>query len=103
MKSKIKVRFYKTLSAYYDEKCCRRQSNTFHSEEFYLSINAHGIRKSSHKVSFLTNNLQTKLQIKNMNENYFDLYYIVFKNMLEKENKEKCEISSDLFQALYPI
>ena len=41
--------------------------------------NAQGISKIYHEVLLLVKFLQTKPQVKNVNINYFDLYYTVFK------------------------
>ena len=37
--------------------------------------NAQGVSKSYHEVLLLMKFLQTKPQVKNMNINYYDLYY----------------------------
>ena len=47
--------------------------------------NAQGISKIYHEVLKLMKFLQTKGQVKNMNINYYDLYYTVIKNRKEKE------------------
>ena len=41
--------------------------------------NARGISKIYHEVLLLMKFLQTKPQVKNMNINYYDLYYTVIK------------------------
>ena len=48
--------------------------------------NAQGISKIYHEVLLLMKFLQTKPQVKNMNINYFDLYYTVIK--IRDENKD---------------
>ena len=47
--------------------------------------NAESISKMYHEVLMLMKLLQTKPQAKNMNINYYDLYYTVTKNRDEKE------------------
>ena len=44
-----------------------------------FSRNAQGKSKIYHEVFLLTKFLQTKPQVKNMNINYYDLYYTVIK------------------------
>ena len=48
--------------------------------------NAQGISKIYHEVLLLMKFLQTKSQVKNMNINYFDLYYTVKKTRDENED-----------------
>ena len=51
-----------------------------------FSRNAQGISKIYHEVLLLMNFLQTKPQIKEMNINYYDLYYTVIR--IRDENKD---------------
>ena len=51
-----------------------------------FSKNAQGISKIYHEVLLLMKFLQTKPQVKNMNINYYDLYYTVIK--VRDENKD---------------
>ena len=53
--------------------------------EDLFSKNAQGNSKIYHEVLLLMKFLQTKPQVKNMNVNYYDLYYTVIKNRGEKE------------------
>ena len=46
---------------------------------------AQSISKIYHGMLLLTKNLQTKPQVKNMNTNYYDLYYTVIENRDERE------------------
>ena len=46
----------------------------FKFEEALLSKNAQGISKIYHEVLLLMKILETKLQVKNMNLKYYDLY-----------------------------
>ena len=50
-----------------------------------LLKNAQGTSKIYHQVLLLMKFLQTKPQVKNMNINYYDLYYTVIKNRGAKE------------------
>ena len=52
----------------------------FQTQEDPCAKNAQGISKSYHEVLLLMKFLQTKPQVKNMNNNYYDLYYTVIKN-----------------------
>ena len=54
-------------------------------DEDPFSKNAPGINKIYHEVLMLMKFLQTKPQVKNMNFNYYDLYYTVIKDRDEKE------------------
>ena len=83
LKGKTKLKFYKNISDYYIEMK-NKNFQTNHQDPF--SINAHGIHKIYHEVLLLMKFLQTKPQIKNMNINYYDLYYTVIKT--RDENKD---------------
>ena len=48
-------------------------------DEDPFAKNAQGISKIYHEVLKLMKFLQTKRQVKNMNINYYDLYYTVIK------------------------
>ena len=54
-------------------------------DEENFARNAKAISKIYHEVLLLMKLLQTKPQVKNMNNNYYDLYYTVIKNRKEKE------------------
>ena len=54
-------------------------------DEEPFAKNAQGINKIYHEVLFLMKFPQTKPQVKNMNNIYYDLYYTVIKNRDEKE------------------
>ena len=84
LKGKIKLKFYKNLSNYYDEM----KHRNFQIQEDTFAKNAQGISKIYHEVLLLLKFLQTKLQVKNMNINYYDLYYTVIKSRKEKDNNE---------------
>ena len=73
LKSKTKLFFFKNKNKYYDKLNIRMDEDPF-------AKNAQSISKIYHEVLLLMKFLQTKLQVKNMNNNYFDLYYTVIKN-----------------------
>ena len=81
LKGKTKIKCYKNISIYYDEM----KNVIFQTQEDPFSKNAQGISKIYHEVLLLMKFLQTKPQVKNMNINYYDLYYTVIKNRKEKE------------------
>ena len=58
----------------------------FQSQQDPLSKNAQGISKFYHEVLLLRKVLQTKPQIKNINNIYYDLYYTVIKT--RDENRD---------------
>ena len=51
-----------------------------------FSINAQGIAKIYHEIILLMEFLQNKVDNKNMNINYYDLYYTVIKTRNENKN-----------------
>ena len=75
---KTKIKFYKNISNYYDNMNIRFDEDPF-------AKNAQGINKIYQEVLKLMKFLQTKPQVKNMNINYYDLYYTVIKNREEKD------------------
>ena len=81
LKGKTKLKFYKSISNYFDEMIIRNFK--FEAEPF--SENAQGFSKVYHEVLQLINFLQTKPQVENMNINSYDLYYTVIKNRDDKE------------------
>ena len=58
---------------------------SFEIEEEPFPKNAQGSSKTYREVKLLMKFLQTKPQVKNMNNIYYDLYYTVIKNRDEKE------------------
>ena len=82
LRGKTKLKFYKNISNYYDEM----KGKIFQSEQDPFSENAHGIIKIYHEVLLLMKFLQTKPQNRNMNINYYDLYYTVIE--VRDENKD---------------
>ena len=81
LKGKTKLNFYKNISDYYIEM----KNRNFQTQDLF-SKNAEGISKIYHEVLLLMKFLQTKPQVKNMNINYYDLYYTVIKT--RDENKD---------------
>ena len=82
MRGKTKLKFFKNISNYYNGM----KNKNFQTQQDPFSKNAQGINKTYHEVLLLMKYLQTKPQIKNMNINYYDLYYTVIKN--RDENKD---------------
>ena len=82
LKDKTKLKFYKNISDYYTEM----KNKTFQTQEDPFSRNAQGVSKIYHEVLLLMNFLQTKPQVKNMNINYYDLYYTAIRT--RDENKD---------------
>ena len=83
LKGKTKLKLYKTISNYYIEM---KNRNFQTQDQDPFSRNAQGINKIYHGVLLLMRYLQTKPQVKNMNINYYDLYYTVIKTRDEKNN-----------------
>ena len=76
----------------------RKQNGTFQFEEDPFSKNAQSISKIYHGVILLMECLQTKPQIKNMNISYYDLYYTVIKNRVDKGTvNNKYEVTENDF------
>ena len=84
LKGKIKLKFYKNISNYYVEM--RNKNYQTQQDQDLFSKNAQGIHKIYHEVVLLMKFLQTKPKVKNMNINYYDLYYTVIKT--RDENKD---------------
>ena len=82
LKGKTKLKFYKTISNDYIEM----KNKTYQSQQDPFSGNAQCISKIYHEILLLMKILQAKPQIKNMNINYYDLYFTVIK--VRDENKD---------------
>ena len=83
LKGRIKLKFYKNISDYYKEM----KNKNFQSNKIDpFSKNAKGVAKICHEVLLLMEFLQTKPDVKNMNINYYDLYYTVIKTRDENKN-----------------
>ena len=83
LKGKTKLKFYKNISNYYNEK---KNKNFQLNNQDPFARNAQGISKIYHEVLLLMEFLQTKPLVKNMNIKYYDLYYTVIKT--RNENKD---------------
>ena len=69
LKGKTKLKFYKNISTYYHEM----KNKNFRTQQDPFARNAQGISTIYHEVLLLMKFLQTKPQVKNMNNNSFDL------------------------------
>ena len=58
----------------------------FQTQEDTFGKNSQGISKNFHEVLKLMKILQVKPQLKNMNSNYYDLYYTVIR--IRDENRD---------------
>ena len=76
-----KVKFRQNKSDNFDQMNFMRQSITFRFEEDIFSKFAPGIAFIKHEPLFLLNFLQSKLQDKSNNINYFDLYYTIIESL----------------------
>ena len=83
LKGKTKLKFYKNISKYYTEM---KNKNFQTNNQDPFAKNAQGISKIYHEVLLLMKFLQTKPELKNMNNNYYDLYNTVIKT--RDENKD---------------
>ena len=82
IKGKTKLNFFKNISNYYKEM----KNKNFQSGQDPFARNARGASKIYHEVLLLMTFLQINPQIKNMNINYYDLYYTVIK--IRDENRD---------------
>ena len=81
LKDKTKLKIYKNITDYYIEM----KNRNFQTQEDPFSKNAQGVSKMYHEVLLLMKFLQTKPQVKNMNNTYFDLYFTVLKTINDNE------------------
>ena len=81
LKGKTNLKFYKNLNDYYIEM----KNKNFQTQQDLFAKNAQGINKIYHEALLLLKFLQTKQQGKNMNFDYYDIYYTVIK--VRDENK----------------
>ena len=84
LKGKTKLKFYKNIKKYYVEM--KNKNYQTQQDQDPFSKNAQGIQKIYHEVLLLMKFLQTKPKVKNMNINYYDLYYTVIKTRDENKN-----------------
>ena len=78
LKGKTKLKLYKNISNFY-----ANMNISFDEDPF--AENAKGFSKNYIEVLLLMKYLQTKPQVKNMKNNFYDLYYTVIKNRNEKQ------------------
>ena len=83
LKCKTKLKFYKNISNYYTEM---KNKNFQTNNQDPFAKNAQGNSKIYHEVLLLMKFLQTKPEVKNMNINFYDLYYTVIKTRVENKN-----------------
>ena len=81
LKGKRKLKIYKK-NIYYNEM----KNKNFQTQQNPFAKNAQGISNIYHELLLLMKFLHTKPQVKNMNINYYDLYYTVIK--VRDENKD---------------
>ena len=75
IRRKTKLNFYKNINNYYIEM----KYKNFQTQQDTFAKNVQGISKIYHEVLLLMKFLQTKPKVKDMNINYYDLYYTVIK------------------------
>ena len=97
-----------------------RQSELFQFQDGPFSKNVQSIGENFSEVTIQLKILTEKLHVKKRNIKYYDLYYTVIKNKLEKQleddenvidiydflldyREQKNEISDRSFQAFFPI
>ena len=73
LKGETKLKFYKNICNHYDEMNNRRQNGIFQFEEDVFSKNVESFGKNYHEVLLLMKFSQTKPQVENMSNKYFDL------------------------------
>ena len=95
VKGKAKLKFYQSISNFYDEMNIRKQSGNFQFEEDPFSKNVQNTGKIYHEVLLLMKLSQTKPQVNIMNIKFYDSYYIVIKN---RDNKE---VVVDKYEIIY--
>ena len=62
------------------------KNKNFQSQQDPFSKNAQSISENYHEIILLMKFLQTKPQVKIMNNKYYDLYYTVIKNRDENQD-----------------
>ena len=72
-------------------------------EDDPFAKNARSTSKTYQILLLILNFLQTKPHVKSMNLNNYDLYNTVIKNLSDKKDEEKYEISDEFLQVSYPI
>ena len=82
LKGKTELKFFENISNYDIEM----KNKNFQTQEDPFSKNVQSVAKIYHEVLKLMKFLQTKPKVKNMNYNYFDLFYTAIKT--RDENKD---------------
>ena len=72
-RGKVKLKFYKIISNYYNEM----KKRNFQTQEDPFSKNAQGLNNIYPEVWLLMKFLKTKPQVKNLNNIYYDLHFTV--------------------------
>ena len=80
-----KLKLHQNNSNYYKEVNYRRQNGNFQVEEDPVANKPEGIKKLYHEVLLWRAFLQTKPQVKSMNNKYYNLYYTAIKSRDDKE------------------
>ena len=94
LKGKTKLKYRQNYSNVYSEMQWKRSNNNFQFEDRFAR-NKKGIMLIMLEALMLIKFFQTKPYLKNENIDYFDIYYVIILNKLEKE---KNETSFKLFQ-----
>ena len=81
LKGKTGLKFYKNISNYYDGM----KHRNFQAQKDTFAKNAQGITEIYLEILLIMKFLQTKPEVKNMNINYYDLYYTVIKTRDDNE------------------
>ena len=81
LKCKAKLKFYENISNFYNEM----KNKYFQTQEYPFSKHAQGNVKI-YEVLLLMKCLQTKPQVRNLNVNYYDLFYTVIITTSDKDN-----------------
>ena len=82
LKGETNLKFHKNISNYYNEK----KHKNFQTQEDPFSRNVQCISEIYYEVLLLKKFLQTKPTVKNMNIDYYDLYYTVIKKKIIQMN-----------------
>ena len=82
---------------------CMRQSNSFPFEEVVSAKKAEVIGRFPHEILLFMIFLQTRPQVTSLRRNFYDLYFFVNKNVIDKDKEEKYEIADDVIQSFYTL
>ena len=87
LKGKTKLKFRQNYSNIYSEMQWKRSNNKFQFEDRFAK-NKKSIMLIMLEALMLIKFFQTKPYLKNENIDYFDMYYVIILNQLEKEKNE---------------